>query len=231
MPRQLDPSIAKIFKDMDMDPKEAVWDCHGIWIAYHRALEKVAAAKQIVFEKPEIAFKDDAGKSVTILVTGKMGDKTEWSFGEAAPSNNKNAYPWAMAEKRAKDRVILKLLGLHGDVYSEEEADDFKPKNTPSNGAVKVEQSNTPKDKWTGPLKKTELFNELKRLGREFESCDDLDQFVCLKNQPATKAICKQAAADMPLEWAGPLEEGTPYKDYFASIEKELTEKHPLNAA
>jgi hypothetical protein len=38
-----------------------------------------------------------------------------------------------MAEKRAKDRVILKLVGLHGDVYSEEEADDFKeakPQNT-----------------------------------------------------------------------------------------------------
>ena len=31
-----------------------------------------------------------------------------------------------MAEKRAKDRVILKLVGLHGHVYSEEEADDFK---------------------------------------------------------------------------------------------------------
>ena len=31
-----------------------------------------------------------------------------------------------MAEKRAKDRVILKLIGLSGDVYSEEEADDFK---------------------------------------------------------------------------------------------------------
>ena len=31
-----------------------------------------------------------------------------------------------MAEKRAKDRVILKLAGIHGDAYSEEEADDFK---------------------------------------------------------------------------------------------------------
>jgi hypothetical protein len=30
-----------------------------------------------------------------------------------------------MAEKRGKDRVILKLAGLQG-VYSEEEADDFK---------------------------------------------------------------------------------------------------------
>ena len=31
-----------------------------------------------------------------------------------------------MAEKRAKDRVILKLAGLHGYVYSEDEAEDFK---------------------------------------------------------------------------------------------------------
>jgi hypothetical protein len=231
MARPLDPAIAKIFKDMGMDPKDAVWDCHGTWIAYHRALEKVAAIRGIAFDKPEIAFKADDGKTVTILVTGHMGERSVWSFGEAAPSNNKNAYPWAMAEKRAVDRVILKLIGLHGAVYSEEEADDFKPKNTPANGAVKVTQSNVSKENWAGPLKKTELFNELKRLGREFESCDDLDQFVCLKNQPATKAVCKQAAADMPLEWAGPLEEGTPYKDYFASIEKKLAEKHPLNAA
>ena len=33
-----------------------------------------------------------------------------------------------MAEKRAKDRVILKLLGIAGDMYSEEEADEFKEK-------------------------------------------------------------------------------------------------------
>ena len=59
-------------------------------------------------------------------MTGKKGDASAWSFGEAMPSNNKNAYPFAMAEKRAKDRVILKLIGLSGDAYSEDEADDFK---------------------------------------------------------------------------------------------------------
>ena len=40
--------------------------------------------------------------------------------------NCRNDYPFAMAEKRAKDRVILKLLGVAGDTYSEEEADAFK---------------------------------------------------------------------------------------------------------
>ena len=38
----------------------------------------------------------------------------------------------AMAEKRSRDRVILKLLSLHGALYSEDEADDFKePRRNP----------------------------------------------------------------------------------------------------
>ena len=45
---------------------------------------------------------------------------------QMAPKNCTNDYPVAMAEKRAKDRVILKLAGLSGHVYSEEEADEFK---------------------------------------------------------------------------------------------------------
>ncbi len=68
---------------------------------------------------------------VVILVTGRFNDKVEWSFGEAAPYNLKNNYPFAMAEKRAKDRVILKLVGLHGDAYSEIEADEFNETKPP----------------------------------------------------------------------------------------------------
>ena len=102
-----------------------MWDCHGTWVAYHRALERIAAEQKISFQPPTVL--EAEGPRVAICVFGSLGDQTEWSIGEAAPGNNKNAYPWAMAEKRAKDRVILKLLGLHGLVYSEEEADDFKP--------------------------------------------------------------------------------------------------------
>jgi hypothetical protein len=75
---------------------------------------------------PTIIESDCGNGVVAICVAGHMDKRTEWSFGEAAPKNNKNAYPYAMAEKRAKDRVILKLVGLHGLVYSEEESDDFK---------------------------------------------------------------------------------------------------------
>lgn len=75
---------------------------------------------------PTIYAQDIKSKEVAMCVVGHMGDRTEWATGEAAPYNNKNNYPFAMAEKRAKDRVILKLVGLHGDVYSEEEADELK---------------------------------------------------------------------------------------------------------
>jgi hypothetical protein len=105
---------------------DSLWDCHGNWILKHKACEKIAADKQITFDHPEL-IESNADKNIAVvLVTGYLGDRTEWSFGEATPKNSKNSYPFAMAEKRAKDRVILKLIGLHGDVYSESEADEFE---------------------------------------------------------------------------------------------------------
>ena len=59
-------------------------------------------------------------------------DRVKWSMGEALVNVNyrvsgkQAAYVYAMAEKRGKDRVILKLIELHGLVYSEEEADEFR---------------------------------------------------------------------------------------------------------
>jgi hypothetical protein len=109
-----------------MNVKSAGWDCHGTFVLLHKALEKVAVKNKITFDKPEVLESNSERRIASLIVTGHMGDKSEWSIGEASPSNNKNSYPYAMAEKRAKDRVILKLLGLHGDVYAEDEADSFK---------------------------------------------------------------------------------------------------------
>lgn len=126
MPRPLDPRLVEILKRYEEDPKEAAWDCHGTWVVYHKAIERIAAKASITFDMPEIVEANSASKTAVIIARGFMGDRAEWSFGEASPSNNKNAYPFAMAEKRAKDRVVLKLVGLHGLAYSEEESDDFR---------------------------------------------------------------------------------------------------------
>jgi len=125
MPRKLDPEISEILKAHGCG-KDDVWDCHGTWVVLHKTLEKIAAKEGVQFDPPQIIEANSKDKIVAVCVVGRKGDKVEWSFGEAAPGNNKNSYPYAMAEKRAKDRVILKLVGLHGWTYSEDEADDFR---------------------------------------------------------------------------------------------------------
>lgn len=122
---KIDPRLVELLKQYGED-NTSIWDCHGTWVAYHAAVERMAARAGILFDKPDMIVNDHTAKTVVVCVGATKGDLREWSFGECSPSNNKNAYPYAMAEKRAKDRVALKLLGMSGLVYSEEEADDFK---------------------------------------------------------------------------------------------------------
>lgn len=132
MPKQIDPKVGEILKKYGYD-KSAVWDCHGTWVIYHYVLEDIASRMDIEFQSPHVCCSDIGNVAICvhgeldiILENNEVKTKIEWSIGEASPKNNKNSYPWAMAEKRAKDRVILKLIGLHGLVYSEQEADEFK---------------------------------------------------------------------------------------------------------
>lgn len=108
---------------------DEVWEVRrgGAWAVKHAALERVAMERGIKFDEPKPLEARGPDQCAALIVTGRMGERTEWSIGEAAPGNNKNAYPYAMAEKRGKDRVILKLLNAHGSLYSEAEADDFAP--------------------------------------------------------------------------------------------------------
>jgi len=114
-----------------------VWKVQGTPVISHKCLERVAAKAGIVWDAPVIvrAERDEA----VILVTGTLGKRREWSLGEALVNVNyrvsgkQAGYVYAMAEKRSKDRVILKLVELHGLAYSEDEADDFKqPQATPA---------------------------------------------------------------------------------------------------
>ncbi len=188
------PELEAILKKYHPNPKDALWDCHGNWIIYHRALETIARKAKIRFDPPQIIEADGANKVAAVCVVGRMdggGDgfsPTEWSIGEAAPHNNKNEYPWAMAEKRAKDRVILKLLGIHGEVYSEAEADDFKPRGKDD-------------DLWGGPLTKTNL----KEAARDFHSalvaCKTVRDVEEL--EATNKAMLDQMRQDMPAWYEG----------------------------
>lgn len=157
------PKLDKIYDifdkhGVDLD-RDGIWEVQGTPVVKHKDVERLGAKLKIRWDEPKYirAERDEA----VIEVKGRMGtgpeERMEWSIGEARivkdgevggnykVSGKQAGYVYAMAEKRAKDRVILKLADLHGDVYSEDEADDFKDesKKTP------VERS-TPKNEDRG---------------------------------------------------------------------------------
>lgn len=160
MVKTLDPVIKEAFKKVGFSEEEVKDGCWLLerpvrkgsdelkpiaWIALHKFLEKVAQRMDIVFDEPKVMNCTEGEVAIYVrgTVLNEIGSKINqaWSIGEASPKNCKNEYRWAMAEKRAKDRVILKLLGIAGDMYSEEEADEFKEK-TPAQKAQETKAQN-----------------------------------------------------------------------------------------
>ena len=128
------------------DRNSAVWSLpqnRNALIVKHKALEKVSAHLGMWFDPPTMIENNTEKGIVALSVQGYIDDgkgkNTAWSIGEVSPQNTSNKYIYAMAEKRAIDRVILKLLGVHGDFYSEEEADEFNKSDPPKADPPKKE--------------------------------------------------------------------------------------------
>jgi hypothetical protein len=129
--------IRDLFKRHNLPlSRDDVWEVRpGSPVVKHAPLERLAAVIGVEWGPPQI-LRSERDEAV-LIATGKIGDgQPEWSIGEASigvnytVSGKQKPYVYAMAEKRAKDRVILKLAGLHG-AYSEAEADDFKQESKP----------------------------------------------------------------------------------------------------
>ena len=109
--------------------KDDFWELkrgtRSMWIITHDACEKIAAKENIQFGAPTIYR--DTNQDVAIVGDAKRGNKVIWSTGEASPKNCKAPYMFAMAEKRLKDRLVLKLIDAYQyQIYSDSEADNFK---------------------------------------------------------------------------------------------------------
>jgi len=145
MGKPIDSRALAILKKLNLDQKDdqgqykALWDCRGTWVMYHRFIEQAGAENGIVYSYDEIETNSANGivcvKCTAVLDKGNDKKVQVVSYGEASPKNVKaSAYPYAMAEKRAYDRCVLKLLGLHGFVYSEDEMpDEVKAKGKEAN--------------------------------------------------------------------------------------------------
>jgi len=178
-------NVTNALKEIGLKSEDCLWDCFGTWVLKHKACERLAAHAGITFDNPE-NIETDADKGIAIImVKGYLGDKSEWSFGEATPKNSKNAYPYAIAEKRAKDRVILKLIGMSGDIYSESESDEFRDDiaaQEKSDKKVEQERVDTSVYGKVGKKKATEEIKKLTPLFAKFQSEDKNTSNKALKD-------------------------------------------------
>ena len=126
----LPAEIAKFMADYGVRADE-VWKIAqgNAYAIKHKALERVAAERRIATTSLKVLALDQEKGIAAVEAEVRHGDMQFRSFGEVSPKNNKNSYPLAMAEKRAVDRAILKAMVVSGEVYSEDEADDFKRPN------------------------------------------------------------------------------------------------------
>jgi len=108
------------------------WFKHKHYVIITRSgIDKIQARAGIDIDYDLIHHTPDC-KTAIVKATAVMNADTEdevnlQTFGEVSPDNNKNAYPIAMAEKRAMSRAVLKLAGFYeSGAFGEDEAEDFK---------------------------------------------------------------------------------------------------------
>ncbi len=181
-----DEQIAAILARFGEPADGSIWQVEGQAFTHHRTLERIAAQARITFDPPTVlrAERDEA----VLLVVGHMGECAEWSIGEALVAVNYHvpepeaAYVFAIAEKRAKDRVILKLIELH-DVVSSEEPHAVESRPLSSN-------ENTPAELALEPG----IVIELKR---KLDGAETVDAVIALMRSAETQ----QSLAGLTPEW------------------------------
>lgn len=159
------------------------------WVCKHAALEIVAVKAKIEWLPPQIIEANAPALVTSMIVTGKMGDRVEWATGETNQTNysvsgKQPAYPWAMSEKRAKDRVVLKLVGIHGLVYSEDEMPSV------SDEPVRIANSSQK------PPKNEEARKAYKALQDELRQQKSVDDLKRWAKDPDVQALVEKTPQD-----------------------------------
>ena len=141
----------------------------GKYIITHDTCEKIASVENIIIQPPQIINSEK--DLVRMIVVAKKGDKVMWADGEADNSNCKNNYKFAMASKRAIDRVILKLINAYEyGIYSDVEADDFKKPQYEHRTEQQAEEFEQ--------LKSHPAFDGLKKFSNdEWKKCNSIKEY------------------------------------------------------
>ena len=117
-----------LFKKYELE-KEDTFKHKHYHIITRSGIDKIQARAEININYDLKHYNPDL-KTCIIKATGKCNDVEIQTYGECSPENNRNAYPVAIAEKRAMSREVLKLAGFYQhQVFGEDESDAFKRSN------------------------------------------------------------------------------------------------------
>lgn len=140
MAKKLSPSEAarlrKLYEENGLTPDDVFQHQHYTIIT-RQGIEKIQATWGIRVRYEVEHHEPDTG---TICLKGFAWQKDDpeniiETFGEVNPKNNRNSYPWAMAEKRVLSRLVLKAAGLYAEgMFGEDEAEDFAKSNPKRKG-------------------------------------------------------------------------------------------------
>ena len=136
---------------------------NGNYIIKHYEVEKLAREFGIITNIGLVYCDLNKSCAVVKATAQYQGDKVE-TLGEVSPLNNTFAYPISVAEKRAVDRAILKVLGLHGKYYSDVE---MPPEKKTENQGIKLDHTDIILDRIKNCSHQANL-DQLKRENKEF---------------------------------------------------------------
>ena len=67
--KKLPEKLEEVLKEVKLTVASSTWDCHGTPVVLHKACEKIAAHKGIVFDEPKIIESSIKEKYAVLLVT------------------------------------------------------------------------------------------------------------------------------------------------------------------
>lgn len=171
----------KIFKELNINGNEATWDCHGTPVVLHKYIEIIGAKLNVSIDSLDVVEANAEKGIVSMKCVASIKDRQVISYGECSPKNNKNAYPYAMAEKRAVDRCILKLANLHGFVYSENEIDDNAPSSKPQTAEKKIISAEPTVQKFIDEMSHEQSYTEFNTTVKKYQGA----MVIAKKENPA----------------------------------------------
>ena len=154
----------------------------GKWIIKHLEVEGLAQHYNIETNIDLVHCNLD--KDVAVVKAAALNKTRKfYSLGETKKKNNQFDYPVAIAEKRAVDRAILKALGIHGTVYSDQEMPNEKP-NSNANTGIKLDHADVIEERIKTVTHQANL-EQLKSQNKDFIiklSKENLPRYEKLKN-------------------------------------------------